>query len=231
VLGDGHLIAGGFDGFEDLRCAAPFVAQQDDKKRASLCALLQPGEQHRQRDDSDHEDWEERQRIPRGPGRPERQVRILCPPRSGRQGVLCTGDLESSPRDLGSLRIVCLVFASYRYLTKTDTRYERGWRGRRVGETGVTFSGEFGRGLAGTSSGVADSGRWSAAGRGSPPRRSPGRPPIVLVSRCGSSRSRSVNRPATTAVCRPAPENRRVDAAANRRHSSHRCPSRRLGWS
>ena len=122
MLGDGHLIAGGFDGFEDLRCAAPFVAQQDDKKRASLCALLQPGEQHRQRDDSDHEDWEERQRIPRGPGRPERQVRILCPPRSGRQGVLCTGDLESSPRDLGSLRIVCLVFASSADTSQEPTR-------------------------------------------------------------------------------------------------------------
>jgi hypothetical protein len=26
VLGDGHLIAGGFDGYEDLRCATPFVA-------------------------------------------------------------------------------------------------------------------------------------------------------------------------------------------------------------
>jgi hypothetical protein len=70
--------------------------------------------------------------------------------------------------------------------------------------------------------------RIQAAGRpreeGSPPRRSPGRPPTVLVSHCGSSRSRSVNRPATTAVCRPAAENRRVDAPANRRHSSHRSP-------
>jgi hypothetical protein len=126
--------------------------------------------------------------------------RILCLRRSGRQGVLCTGDLERVvPAILARSASFAWSLPHQQIPHKTDTRYERGWRGRRVGETGVTFSGEFGRALAGTSSGVADSGRWSAAGRGSPPPpRSPGRPPIVLVSRSGSSRSRSVNRPATT---------------------------------